>query len=125
MEIGAGSSAEFTRPHFPTTLSTSGIEFTFLSSRRITSRFSCTPEWGMVVGISKNDPSSSEGINSFPIPGNVFSNECHALVSVTSFGINPNTLSKPCQATIPNRITKTGMVKNFHLLLSAHVNMRG
>ena len=69
METGAGSSAEFTRPHFPTTISTSGIEFTCLSRMRITSRFSCIPECGMVVGISRNEPSSNDGINSLPKPG--------------------------------------------------------
>ena len=115
IDVGAGSSAEFTRPHLPTTLSTSGMEFTFKSNKRITSIFSSIPECGMVVGISKKDPSSSEGINSFPIPGKVSVKELNDLLFLIPFGKNPNILSTPCQLIIPKNNTMIGMLKNLPL----------
>ncbi len=123
IEVGAGSRAEFARPHFPTTFSTSGMLFTLLSSILITSRFSSIPECGMVVGISKNEPSSKFGINSFPVPGKTSVKEFHALLSFTKFGIKPNSFSAPCQDKIPNRITKTGIARNFFLFSKLHVKI--
>ena len=62
--VGAGSSGLLTRPAFPTTLSTSGMAVTAISNSRRFLVFSCIPEWGMAVGMSKKEPSSNEGINS-------------------------------------------------------------
>ena len=132
MDMGAGSSAVAARPHFPTTLSTSGMEFTRLSKSRITSKFSSIPEWGMVVGISRNEPSSSEGINSFPVPGNASDTAFQPPVLRMSIpalfkpaGIKPNILSNPCHTVRPKRITKTGTDKNFHLLFKTHFSRTG
>ena len=62
--MGAGSKALSTRPALPTTVSTSGMAVTAMSNARKLATFICIPEWGIEVGISKNEPSSKAGINS-------------------------------------------------------------
>ena len=67
MFSGAGSNADSVLPAFPTTVSTSGIRATAISNCCKIRLFSATPACGIEVGISKNEPSLSEGINSSPV----------------------------------------------------------
>jgi hypothetical protein len=69
MEMGAGSRALSARPIFPTTDSTSGMASNAMFWYAITSSASPMEAWGMVVGIQRNEPSSSGGMNSRPSPG--------------------------------------------------------
>ncbi len=74
----------------------------------------------MVVGINKKEPSFNAGINSLPIPGNVFSKLAQASVFLTVSGKNPKVLLIPNQATAPKIRTNNGSIKNFHLLTKHH-----
>ena len=129
--VGAGSSAEFTLPHFPTVDSTSGIFEIRLSSIAIYSRFCSIPVCGIVVGISKNDPSFRLGINSCPSPGKRLSADCHKSVCLNDlhptvsnpFATTENVLSKPSHITIPNSTVTIGKAINFHLLAKLHLSI--
>src|SRR5690606_40790666 len=96
------------------------------------SRFASTPECGMEVGMSKNEPSLREGINSSPRPGKVSdiadqpedSLRFQPNFSVV-FGIMANTLSKPIEVLAPMRRLTTGALRNRPLLLTRHINNLG
>ena len=79
----------------------------------------------MVVGISRKDPSSSDGINSLPMPGRFVSIFWNAEVFFTNPGMKPNTVPKPCQAVMPKRTIRMGMAMNFHLFLKAQPRIFG
>ena len=123
MDVGAGSRAEFTRPHLPTADPISGMVMTCLSILAITSIFSEILECGMVVGISKNDPSFKAGINSFPNPGRALSSFSQTTLFLVNSGIKPRTLPNPNQMVIPKKTTRMGINKNFHLLSKHQVKM--
>ena len=124
---GAGSRAELTRPHFPTATSTSGMRDKRLSRVCMYSRFFSMLEWGMLVGISRKDPSFREGINSFPVPGKVFFAACHPAVCLKVFHPNcsapeatkPKLFPKPSQTINPNSRVTTGMIRNLNLFANA------
>src|SRR3546814_16997267 len=66
--------------------------------------FSSTPVWGILLGMSRKEPSSRAGINSFPTPGKVPARDVQAPVSRRFHPIfsvlpatKPNSLSTPSQ----------------------------
>ena len=71
IEVGAGSSAVSALPILPTTISTSGICFINKSCFFKPAITSVKPAAGRNEGMYNKDPSSSAGINSRPIPGNL------------------------------------------------------
>ena len=67
IDRGAGSNADSVLPALPTTVSISGILATAISNCCKTLLFSSMPECGIEVGISRNEPSFKDGINSLPV----------------------------------------------------------
>ena len=65
--MGAGSRALSTRPHLPTTDSTSGMAFMRWPKILQFCIFFSTPLWGILVGMSMKVPSSKVGMNSLPV----------------------------------------------------------
>src|SRR6218665_298522 len=128
---GAGSSADGARPHLPTAISTSGIEANRLSSVLMYSKLFSTPACGMLLGMSKKEPSLSEGINSFPRPGNSDVPFSQNAVSLKVFHPTFSTPSakklkvraKPIQANNPQQRVNIGSKRNFTLCASAHVKI--
>lgn len=122
MLMGAGSSAVSARPSLPTTISTSGMAATRMSSCFTTSVFCSTPACGMLVGISRKLPSSSEGMNSLPTPGKACAIVLHgpvrwmfqpALLARDETGekMRPN----PNQIITPKNTMKIGMERKAAL----------
>ena len=84
MLIGAGSRADSDRPNLPTTLATSGTLSMARSCRAITCCTSVKEALGKSDGIARNEPSSRGGMNSRPMPGNVFPSRFQASEAVGS-----------------------------------------
>ena len=90
------------------------------------------PEWGMLLGISKKEPSLREGINSFPKPGKAWLRPdqipfVRMLIPTPSkvLGMIPNTRAKPNQTINPKRMMKEGKIKKVRLFAKHQVKIRG
>ncbi len=110
IEMGAGSSGESTRPILPTALFTSGTLMMRRSSSLSMSVASPIDAWGIVVGMYKNAPSSSEGMNSDPMPGKSWASLTMGSADRTRSGSQPQTRSNPSQTLAPvSSSTSTGI----------------
>ena len=95
IEIGAGSSGLSTRPILPTTRSTSGMALIAMSWSCSASIDSPIEACGIVVGIQRNEPSSSLGMNSWPRPGKACVIVTQGFESRTASGSPPAFADRP------------------------------
>ena len=135
MFTGAGSSAEAARPILPTTDSTSGIARRAMSCLRMMSMASPMEACGMVVGMYRNDPSSSGGMNSLPNPGNAWTAHDHGRLwrreraasgqaRSRPAGTKPKIRSNPSQAVYPKITIAAGSDRNASLCSRHHRRRR-
>ena len=124
MEMGAGSSGDSTRPILPTAVSTSGIAAMAMSWCCNTSCASPIDAWGIVVGMKRYEPSSSDGMNSRPSPGSACATTDTGRQVRIVVGNHPKRPSNPSQTVPPKSTTTVGMDMKTSLFRSAHSRAR-